>query len=173
MYGFSYIIYMTFFAAYLIKELGMTPAKAGGLWALVGGLSILCGVIWGGLSDYLGRAKGAALAYLILTVSYLLFALIPSAPGYYLSAVFFGLSAWSIPDYHGRHGRRYRRAQTGSGRSRFCHPLFRRRAGYRALDRRLPGGPDPVLHRPFLLAAAVSLLGGLLALGLKPAVQKR
>ena len=88
MYGFSYIIYMTFFAAYLIKELGMTPAKAGGLWALAGGLSIFCGVIWGGLSDYLGRARGAALAYLILAISYLLFALIQSAPGYYFRLCF-------------------------------------------------------------------------------------
>ena len=35
-YGFSYIIYMTFFAAYLVKEMGFTQAYAGGLWALVG-----------------------------------------------------------------------------------------------------------------------------------------
>lgn len=30
MYGFSYIIYMTFFAAYLTKEMGLSQAEAGG-----------------------------------------------------------------------------------------------------------------------------------------------
>ena len=48
MYGFSYIIYMTFFAAYLTKEIGVSQAEAGAIWAVVGGLSIFCGVIWGG-----------------------------------------------------------------------------------------------------------------------------
>ncbi len=97
MYGFSYIIYMTFFAAYLIKEVGLTREAASGLWAMVGGLSILCGVIWGGLSDRLGRSRGAVLAYVTLTFSYLLFASIKNPWGYYASALLFGLSAWSLP----------------------------------------------------------------------------
>ena len=167
MYGFSYIIYMTFFAAYLIKELGMTPAKAGGLWALAGGLSILCGVIWGSISDYLGRARGAALAYLILTISYLLFALIPSAPGYYLSAVFFGLSAWSIPtimaatagDIVGP-----RLAPAGLG---FVTLFF---GIGQALGPMIGGFLSDVTHSfsvPFLLAGGVSILGGLMAMGIK------
>jgi sugar phosphate permease len=97
MYGFSYIIYMTFFAAYLVDEMGFSTARAGGLWALVGGLSIFCGVIWGGVSDRLGRSGGAALAYLTLGLAYLILALIKNPAGGYLSAVVFGLTAWSIP----------------------------------------------------------------------------
>ena len=96
-YGLSYIIYMVFFAAYLIKEMGFTQEAAGGLWALVGGLSIFCGVIWGGISDRLGRSKGAALAYLVLGLSYIIYALVKVKFGIYLSAVMFGLTAWSIP----------------------------------------------------------------------------
>jgi sugar phosphate permease len=96
-YGLSYIIYMMFFAAFLVKEMGLTQQWAGGLWALVGGLSIFCGVIWGGISDRLGRNKGAALAYLVLGLSYIIYALIKVKFGYYLSAVLFGLTAWSIP----------------------------------------------------------------------------
>jgi MFS family permease len=96
-YGFSYIIYMTFFAAYLVKEMGHTQAYAGGLWALVGGLSTFCGIIWGHISDRLGRSRGAALAYLVLGLSYIVYALIKSEFGFYLSAVMFGLTAWSIP----------------------------------------------------------------------------
>jgi sugar phosphate permease len=97
MYGFSYVIYMTFFGAYLVKEMGWSQAQAGGLWAMVGGLSIFCGVIWGGISDLLGRKYGSALAYLTLAVAYTLFALMKSSAGFYASAIVFGLTAWSIP----------------------------------------------------------------------------
>lgn len=96
-YGLSYIIYMVFFAAYLVKERGMSPEAAGGLWALVGGLSIFCGVLWGGISDRLGRNKGAALAYVVLGASYITFAWSSSTFGFYLSAILFGFTAWSIP----------------------------------------------------------------------------
>jgi sugar phosphate permease len=97
MYGFSYIIYMTFFAAYLTKELGFTSVQAGRLWALVGGLSIFCGILWGGISDLLGRKNGAALAYFALAMAYSLFAILKIPLGIYGSVVIFGLSAWSIP----------------------------------------------------------------------------
>lgn len=96
-YGLSYIIYMIFFAAYLIKEMGFSQSWAGGLWAMVGGLSVFCGVIWGAISDRLGRSRGAALAYLVLGLSYIIYALIKVKFGFYLSAVMFGLTAWSIP----------------------------------------------------------------------------
>lgn len=96
-YGFSYIIYMTFFAAYLVKEIGLSQAFAGGLWAMVGALSTFCGVIWGGISDRLGRSRGAALAYFVLALSYIIYALIKEPFGFYLSAILFGLTAWSVP----------------------------------------------------------------------------
>ncbi|MGD8257425.1 MAG: YbfB/YjiJ family MFS transporter, partial [Desulfobacterales bacterium] len=96
-YGISYIIYLTFFAAYLVKEMGFSQEWASGLYALLGGLSIFCGVIWGGISDKLGRSKGSALAYLTLGLSYIVYALIRVEFGFYLSAIIFGLTAWSIP----------------------------------------------------------------------------
>ncbi len=96
-YGLSYIIYMVFFAAYLVKEIGLSQAWAGSLWAMVGGLSVFCGVIWGSISDRLGRSRGAALAYLVLGVSYIIYALVRVKFGFYLSAILFGFTAWSIP----------------------------------------------------------------------------
>jgi len=97
MYGFSYIIYMTFFAAYLTKEMGLSQGEAGAIWAMVGGLSIFCGVIWGGISDLLGRKYGSALAYATLATAYAIFALVRNPIGFYLSAAIFGITAWSIP----------------------------------------------------------------------------
>jgi sugar phosphate permease len=96
-FGFSYIIYMTFFAVYLVKEIGLPQNYAGGLWAMVGALSISCGVIWGGISDRLGRSRGAALAYFVLAASYIVYALVKVHFGFFLSAILFGLTAWSIP----------------------------------------------------------------------------
>ncbi|MEM1537402.1 MAG: MFS transporter [Candidatus Nezhaarchaeales archaeon] len=96
MYGFSYIIYVTFFAAYL-QTLGWTQEVSGSLWFMVGILSILSGIIWGWVSDVLGRKYGMALAYVALTFSYLLFGVTVTTPGLYLSAIIFGISAWSLP----------------------------------------------------------------------------
>jgi len=96
-YGLSYVIYMTFFAAYLVKDMGQTPAFAGKLWFTVGVLSIFCGVLWGGISDRLGRSLGSALAYLVLATAYITYALAKGPAGFYFSAILFGLTAWSIP----------------------------------------------------------------------------
>ncbi len=97
MYGFSYIIYLTFFVAYLTKEMGLAPKAAGGIFALLGFFSIFCGVVWGGISDVLGRRYGAMFAYLTLALSYLIFAFWKGPVGFYLSAVIFGITAFSIP----------------------------------------------------------------------------
>jgi MFS family permease len=96
-FGFSYIIYMTFFTKYLIAEGGYTQASAGRLFMLMGWFSLLCGVIWGWVSDTVGRKTALVVVYVIQATAFGLFALWPSSPGFVLSAVLFGISAWSIP----------------------------------------------------------------------------
>jgi MFS family permease len=167
LYGFSYVIYMTFFAAYLMKDMGVSAGEAGGMWSLVGGLSIFCGVIWGGMSDKLGRAWGCALAYLVLGISYAIFALVQVKTGFYVSAVLFGLTAWSIPtimaatagDYVGP-----RLAPAGLG---FVTLFF---GIGQALGPYVGGYLADVTQSfvwPFLLACGVSFLGTGLSLRLK------
>ena len=96
-FGFSYIIYMTFFTKYLVAEAHYSAVEAGRLFMTMGWVSLLCGLIWGWASDHVGR-KGALIAvYLIQAVAFGLFALWPSPSGLTLSAVLFGLTAWSIP----------------------------------------------------------------------------
>lgn len=171
-YGLSYIIYMVFFAAYLVKEMGLTQQWAGGLWALVGGLSIFCGVIWGGISDRLGRSKGAALAYLVLALAYIIYALVKVKFGFYLSAVIFGLTAWSVPtimaaaagDFVGP-----RLAPAGLG---FITLFF---GIGQALGPALGGYLADTTHSftvPFLVAGAVSLIGMTLSFYMKTPDQK-
>ncbi len=96
-FGFSYIIYMTFFTKHLIAEGGYTQAAAGRLFMLMGWLSLLCGLIWGWVSDVIGRKGALVIVYCIHAAAFGLFGLWPAPAGFTLSAVLFGLSAWSIP----------------------------------------------------------------------------
>jgi MFS family permease len=58
---------------------------------------VLCGLIWGAVSDWIGRNRGLALVFVVQATSYALFALWRSPAGYTVSTVAFGLTAWSIP----------------------------------------------------------------------------
>lgn len=170
-YGLSYIIYMVFFAAYLVKEIGLSQGWAGTLWATVGGLSVFCGVIWGSISDRLGRSRGAALAYLVLGISYIIYALVKVKFGFYLSAVLFGFTAWSIPtimaatagDFVGP-----RLAPAGLG---FVTLFF---GIGQALGPLLGGYIADVTNSftiPFLVAGGISLMGMVFSLFLKKPVK--
>ncbi|MCP4366995.1 MAG: YbfB/YjiJ family MFS transporter, partial [Deltaproteobacteria bacterium] len=173
-YGLSYIIYMIFFAAYLVKEMGFSQSWAGGLWATVGGLSVFCGIIWGSISDRIGRSRGAALAYLVLGLSYIIFALIKVKFGFYLSAIMFGFTAWSIPtimaatagDFFGP-----RLAPAGLG---FITLFF---GIGQALGPALGGYMADLTHSftlPFFVAGGISLAGMVFSLYLKkPVVIKK
>ena len=96
-FGFSYIIYMTFFFKHLITEGGYSRDSAGNLFMLIGWLSLFCGVIWGTVSDRLGRKYTLAVVYLLQAAAFGLFGLWTTPFGFLTSAVLFGLTAWSIP----------------------------------------------------------------------------
>ena len=97
MFGFSYIIYATFFADYLTGEAGFTKEAAGWLWMLAGLVSFVSGFIWGTVSDVIGRKYGLALVYFLQGLCFITFGLWKATPGYYLSVFLFALTAWSIP----------------------------------------------------------------------------
>jgi MFS family permease len=96
-FGFSYIVYMQYFSAYLINEARVGPERAGNYLMLLGILSIFCGPFWGTVSDFIGRKHGLALVFLTQGISYLFFGLLKSDAGYLLSTILFGLTAWSVP----------------------------------------------------------------------------
>ncbi|MEJ2038979.1 MAG: MFS transporter [Desulfosarcinaceae bacterium] len=171
-YGLSYIIYMVFFAAYLVKEMGFTKEEAGALWAMVGGLSIFCGVIWGGISDKLGRSKGAALAYLVLGLSYIIYALVKVTFGFYLSAVLFGLTAWSIPTIMAAAAGDYAGPRLAPAALGFITLFF---GIGQALGPTLGGYLADISQSftiPFLVAGGISLSGMVLSLFLRTGLEK-
>lgn len=96
-FGFSYIIYMTFFFRYLTGELNYLPGTAGNLFMLMGWFSLGCGLLWGVLSDRIGRKGALILVYITQATAIGLMAVWPRPAGITLSAILFGLTAWSIP----------------------------------------------------------------------------
>lgn len=96
-YGLSYMIYMTFFVKALMAEGGYSREAAGRLFMTVGWFSLFAGLLWGGVSDRIGRRNALVTVYLIQAVSFGLFALWPQPAGFTVSALLFGITAWSIP----------------------------------------------------------------------------
>ncbi len=97
LFGFSYVIYSTFFTAYLTEGKGVEEAVAGNLWALAGVLSIFSALIWGMFSDYLGRKNALMTVFLFQAVSFGVMAFSQTMAGFFVSTLLFGLTAWSIP----------------------------------------------------------------------------
>ncbi|MBA4387581.1 MAG: MFS transporter [Verrucomicrobia bacterium] len=96
-FGFSYIIYITFFAKYLMVEGGYSQRAAGSLFMLMGWVSLLCGLLWGWVSDIIGRKWTLVIVFMIQAAAFGLFAMWPRPAGFTISAILFGLTAWSIP----------------------------------------------------------------------------
>jgi len=97
LFGFSYIIYSTFFASFLVDERSMLETTAGSLWALIGVLSIFSGLLWGIFSDRFGRRAGFVAIFTLQFISFLIFSQTFAFSGYLISSLLFGLTAWSIP----------------------------------------------------------------------------
>jgi MFS family permease len=96
-FGFSYIIFLTFFVKHLVASGGYTRSSAGNLFMAMGWASLLGGFIWGAISDRIGRRNTLVIVYIIHTISFTLFGITTSNAGFTLSALLYGLTAFSIP----------------------------------------------------------------------------
>ena len=96
-FGFSYIIYSTFFVRYLTGEAGFSRSGAGGLWLQVGVVSIVGGFLWGSVSDRWGRRAALLWVFGLQGTAFLLFGLGREAWSVYSSAALFAATAWSVP----------------------------------------------------------------------------
>jgi len=97
LFGYTYVIYATFIVTTLVRERGLSEALAGNFWSVVGFLSLFSGLVFGSLSDKLGRKAGMMIVFSFQFLAYLLVA--SGLPGIvlYLSIFCYGLVAWSIP----------------------------------------------------------------------------
>jgi MFS family permease len=96
-FGFSYIIFMTFFVKHLMAAGGYSRAAAGSLFMTMGWASLVCGFLWGSVSDRIGRKWALMIVSIIHACAFALFGLSNSPAGFTTAALLFGISAWSIP----------------------------------------------------------------------------
>ena len=96
-FGFSYVIYATFFIRYLVGEGGFTAGSAGLLWLQIGLVSVISGFIWGGVSDRWGRRTALMGVFAVQGAAFLLFGTSRALPVVYVSAGLFAVTAWSVP----------------------------------------------------------------------------
>jgi len=88
-FGFSYIIYSTFFIRYLTAEADFGEAAAGALWLQIGVASIVSGFLWGSVSDRWGRRAALLWVFALQGAAFLLFGLSRETASVHLSAALF------------------------------------------------------------------------------------
>jgi MFS family permease len=89
-FGFAYNIYATYFVAYMVEEIRLTEKAAGDVWAVFGWMCMFSGLIWGFLSDRLGRREALLWNNGIISFSVLLPLLLHQPFFLGLSAFLFG-----------------------------------------------------------------------------------
>ncbi len=96
-FGFSYIIFMTFFVKHLMVAGGYSKVAAGSLFMTMGWANLACSFLWGWLSDRIGRKWAMMLIYLVHAGAFTLFGLATTPTAFLLAALLYGSSAFSIP----------------------------------------------------------------------------
>jgi len=96
-FGATYMVYGTFIVSSMVEEYGLDEATAGFYWSWVGLLSIASGILFGMLSDRIGRRGGLAAVFAVQCGAYLLAASGLGVPALLLSILLYGLAAFAIP----------------------------------------------------------------------------
>lgn len=86
-FGVAYVPFGTFLVDFLIDDRGFSPGAAGQIWSFVGLLSFVGAMLWGVVSDVVGRRAALVGNYLLAGGSYLLLALHPAATAIWVAAM--------------------------------------------------------------------------------------
>ncbi|MFZ4860191.1 MAG: YbfB/YjiJ family MFS transporter [Desulfuromonadaceae bacterium] len=97
LFGITFMVYGTFIVATMIKEFGFSEAKAGIYWSWVGFFSVFSGVVFGTISDRVGRKKGLALVFLVQAAANILVGFNCGTAGIVVSIILFGLAFFAVP----------------------------------------------------------------------------
>ncbi len=96
-FGATYVIYGTFIVTTLIEEYGYAEASAGHFWSWVGFFSLFSGIVFGTLSDRIGRKGGLMVVFSVQTLAYLFAGVKLGSTVVFASVVLYGIAAFAIP----------------------------------------------------------------------------
>lgn len=96
-FGATYMVYGTFVVTAMVEEYGFGEALAGQFWSWVGFFGLFSGILFGPLSDRIGRKYGLMVVFCVQTLAYLLVG--SGIGGWTLpaSVFFYGIAAFAIP----------------------------------------------------------------------------
>jgi MFS family permease len=97
LFGFTYVIYVTFVVTSMVQDRGYAESSAGLFWSWIGLLSLLSGPIPGALSDRFGRKAALATVFAVQALAYLFVALPLPDIFLFFSIGCYGIVAWSVP----------------------------------------------------------------------------
>lgn len=96
-WGFSYLIFSTFFVDFLMHDVGFNKETAGYYLAAAGFGSIISGFIWGFVSDRLGRIQALLLIYTIQTALLLGFTFSRNSGLLLGETLLYAITLWAVP----------------------------------------------------------------------------
>lgn len=96
-FGATFMIYGTFIVTTMVREYRLTETTAGQYWSWVGLFSLFSGILFGGISDRIGRKWGLALVLTLQTTAYLLVGSKLGGIWLPVSIVLYGLAVFAIP----------------------------------------------------------------------------
>ena len=90
--GWAQNLFTTFFGLYLTQDHGISLATVGQLVVLIGTLSIGSGVLWGWMSDKLGRGQAFAYSFMVQGCTFVLLALVPGFISFVVASLLVGVT---------------------------------------------------------------------------------
>lgn len=96
-FGATFMVFGTFIVTTMVRDYGFSEARAGGCWSWVGFCSLFSGVIFGAVSDRIGRKYGLALVFAVQGSAYLLAGSHPGVTGLTASLLLYGSAVFAVP----------------------------------------------------------------------------
>ena len=81
LYGFAFLLFFTFFQKRLTTDLGFSSGTAGNLFLVMGALGVIAGVLWGRVSDTIGRGPTMAIVFFLEAAVAVVFRLLAQPAG--------------------------------------------------------------------------------------------
>ncbi len=96
-FGATFMIYGTFIVTTMVNEYGLDEKTAGMYWSWVGFFSFFSGLLFGSLSDKIGRKYGLMTVFAVQTACYLLVGLHLGHSALIVSIILYGLAVFAAP----------------------------------------------------------------------------